>query len=109
TTADAASQPATLGTTFYLALTFDGKVLSLFANAIGAPFNMTPYAKLTLDVADKFAPSGGSLPLFIGMGRPDLPTSMLFPFNGKIQDVAFYKVAMSAPQLQGHFKLGNPG
>src|SRR5262249_24469627 len=58
TTPDPASQPATMGMTFYLALTFDGNMLSLFVNPTGSPFNMTPYATLTLDPADKFAASG---------------------------------------------------
>jgi hypothetical protein len=44
-------------------------------------------------------------PLFIGMGRPDLPAGM-FPFPGFIQDVAFYGSALSFPILQGHFNAG---
>jgi hypothetical protein len=112
TTPAATSQPVMPGSNqvFYLALTFDGKnVLNLFVSQAGPAqtFNMTPYAQLTLASGDNFAPSGGSLPLFIGMGRPDLPASMQYPFIGKIQDVAFYSFPLSAPQLQAHFNLGN--
>jgi hypothetical protein len=114
TTPAATSQPVTPGSNqvFYLALTFDGKnALNLFVSQAGAgqTFNMTPYASLTLSPTDKFAPSGGNLPLFIAMGRPDLPTSMLLPFVGKIQDVAFYGAPLDPTTLQMHFALGNPG
>jgi hypothetical protein len=47
-------------------------------------------------------------PLFIGMGRPDLSTGR-FPFNGRIQNVAYYGVALDAPTIQSHFALGVPG
>jgi hypothetical protein len=115
TTPAPGSQPVTpgAGTIFYLALTFDGTdLLSLFVSSAGAPFNLTPYAQASLAAqppGTKFMPSVAPLSLFIGMGRPDLPTSMQFPFNGKIQDVAFYNVPLSALQLQAHFNLANPG
>jgi hypothetical protein len=111
-TTPAAGSPAVMpgtGTVFYLALTFDGiSAVNLFVTPVGSPFNMAPYATATLP--QKFVSSVSPLQFFIGMGRPDLPTSMLLPFIGKIQDVAFYKVPLSAPQLQGHFNQGaNPG
>jgi hypothetical protein len=43
------------------------------------------------------------------MGRPDMPTSMLLPFNGKIQDVAFYNTLLGTQALKGHFDLGKGG
>jgi len=37
-----------------------------------------------------------------GTGRPDLPTP-LFPFNGSIQDVAFYNVVLEAKTIKDHY------
>jgi hypothetical protein len=44
--------------------------------------------------------------LFIGMGLPETLTGM-FPFNGFIQDVAVYNVALDAGTIQAHFTLGS--
>jgi hypothetical protein len=44
-------------------------------------------------------------PLFIGMGDPDT-TNGMNPFNGFIQDVAFYGSPLSFDTLNGHFTAG---
>jgi hypothetical protein len=44
--------------------------------------------------------------LYIGQGRPDLPTP-LFPFNGSIQDVAFYNVVLDNQTIQTHYLNGS--
>jgi Concanavalin A-like lectin/glucanases superfamily len=111
TTPAASSQPIMLGTgqTYYLALTFDGMDLNLFVSPVGQNFNMTPYAQASLKnqpPGTKFMESGGMLPLFIGMGRPDMPPGQL-PFVGKIQDVAFYRTALGPTDLMKNFNLGS--
>lgn len=108
---DPSSQPIMLGTgqTYYLALTFDGIDLLLFVSPLGQDFNMNPYAQVSLKnqpPGTKFQESGGMLPLFIGMGRPDMSPGQ-FPFVGKIQDVAFYRTALGATDLMKNFNLGS--
>jgi hypothetical protein len=85
---------------FYLALTFDGANLKLFVN----PVTVTPYGQAPVSSPMKFTPSG--TPLFIALGRPDMPPGQL-PFNGKIQDVGFYSPALTDDLVLQHFTLGN--
>lgn len=92
------------GVPTYLAMTWDGTTLTLFVGIVGsgtlAPFSGTPPAG--------FLPEGAATTtsLFIGMGRPDMMGGM-FPFNGSIQDVAFYSPPLSAMDVQNNFNLGN--
>ena len=98
-------------TTYYLAMTFDGgKKLTLFVGIAGGAFTKVP--PVTLDANQTFqseAPGMTATQLFIGMGRPDLATSMQYPFNGLIQDVAFYSPALATTDIQKHFALGSQG
>jgi hypothetical protein len=98
---------ATLPVTFnnigsYLAMTFDGFQLTLFVGPEDQPLIQSPPVNV---------PAGASFlqdtttPLFIGMGRPDLPGGMN-PFVGKIQDVAFYGSALNFLTLKSHFNAG---
>jgi hypothetical protein len=52
-----------------------------------------------------YTPVPTSIPFFIGQGRPDLPTPQ-FPFNGWIQDVAFYDVVLDRKTIEKHYANG---
>jgi hypothetical protein len=87
----------------YLAVTFDNSVLELklFVGTLDGALNPSGPSMATLVAED----SSTSTPLFIGMGRPDVPGGM-FPFKGFIQDVAVYNVPLDFQTLQGHLLLG---
>jgi Concanavalin A-like lectin/glucanases superfamily len=99
-----ATQPIELGTVHYLAVTFDGTTLTLFAGAFGGTLVSFPGTPMAGFVPED---SSTATPLFIGMGHPD--TGGMFPFNGFIQDVAVYKDALSFPTLMNHFNAGSGG
>jgi hypothetical protein len=92
------------GTTFYLALTYDGQKLTLFVNGEQAG-----------QMTSGYAPNAAQL-LWIGAGTPygarrtqpagPDPASPLFPFVGAIQDVAIYKIALEPGTIQTHFRNG---
>jgi hypothetical protein len=89
----------------YLALTCDGKTLTLFVN--GKQQGQMPSAYVANTVQ----------PLWIGAGAPyvdrrpmqqaGMPGSPLFPFVGAIQDVAIYKTALMASEIDTHFRNGS--
>jgi len=94
--------------TYYLAMTFDGSSLTLFVGIVGGALTSTP--PVSPAPGEKFvseSPGMTATSLFIAMGRPDLPTSGLFPFNGLIQDVAYYSPALGVADVQNHFTLGS--
>jgi hypothetical protein len=105
TTPTAGTPAASLGKPCYLALTFDGSVLSVFMTVVGDPFNPAPVAQATVSVG-KFAKSVSALQLFIGKGRPDMPPGQ-YPFMGQIQDVAFYNALLQPADLMTHFNVGS--
>ena len=95
------------GTTYYLALTYDGpsKTLTLYVN--GAQLDKTTSAV--------YVPNS-TQPLWIGAAAPYVPrrpqpadvvASPLFPFVGAIQDVAIYSAALTSDVVLKHFKNGN--
>jgi hypothetical protein len=95
------STPAiTPGSTYFLVVTYDGKTLTLWVNP--ADTSQPPYAET---VAIGFVPVAKPIPFFIGIGHPDLPTPLL-PFNGAIQDVAFYSDILDKGTIQKHFETG---
>jgi hypothetical protein len=98
-----ATQPITLDgiTTYFLAMTYDGTTLTLYVGIPGSALTATSGTP-----NDTF--QAASTRLVIGTGRPDL-TNGLFPFNGLIQDVAYYNTAFDTPTMGTHFALGNPG
>lgn len=96
------SQPITSNTTYFLVMTYDGAMLTLWVN----PDNTTapPYAQAP---ATGFNQVPSAIPLVIGTGRPDLlPAITANPFNGKIQDVAFYSKKLDMETIVSHFQLG---
>ncbi|MDQ1451166.1 MAG: hypothetical protein QOK38_1032, partial [Acidobacteriaceae bacterium] len=82
-------------TTNHLVATYDGSDLILYVNG-GQSSPTTP--------AD-YHPAAAN-PLYIGVGRPDLPEPHA-PFNGEIQCVAAYKGALTLEDVLKHFHNGN--
>jgi Concanavalin A-like lectin/glucanases superfamily len=82
-------------TTSHLVATYDGSDLILYLNGEQSS-ETTPadYHPVTANA------------LFIGAGRPDLPEPH-FPFVGKMQCVALYKVALTPDEVLKHFHNGN--
>jgi hypothetical protein len=93
------NQTIMLGTTYYLVVTYDGATLTLYVNDADG----TPYAQAS---ASGFSPLPSPIPLYIGTGHPDLTTPLL-PFNGWIEDVAFYNVVLDQKTIQTHYANGN--
>jgi hypothetical protein len=87
----------------YLAVTFDGTMLTLFVGVVGVPL-VAAFQGTTANFVREQPMNATSL--FIGMGLPETLTGM-FPFNGFIQDVAVYNVALDAGTIQAHFTLGS--
>lgn len=81
--------PVDLDQQTHLAITYDGTTLQLFVNG-SEDETGTPDAEMTVG----FSPNTGS-PLYIGMGAPEA-ADPLFPFHGRIQEVALYAAALTA-------------
>jgi hypothetical protein len=103
------SVPITFGTASYLAMTFLNNTLSLFVFPVnGTPNNMQVNGAYVQEQSNPPPPQQSTAtPLFIGMGRPDMPTANMFPFNGFMQDVAVYNVALDMGTIMMHFNLGS--
>jgi Concanavalin A-like lectin/glucanases superfamily len=96
-------------TTYYLAMSFKDNALSLF---VGVDGTLTPVPPMPMQLGPgqtfkSEQPGATATSLFIAMGRPDLPTTNEYPFNGLIQDVAFYSPALEPGDIQNHFTLGS--
>jgi hypothetical protein len=83
-------------------VTYDGTTLTLWVN----PAETTPGSEYAKGPASGFVPTVSPIPLYIGMGRPDRATP-LFPFNGRIQDVAFYNAVLDGNTIQTHYLNGS--
>ena len=95
------------GTTYYLALTYDGPSQTLILYVNGAQL-----AKVTSAVYV----ANSTQPLWIGAGAPYVPrrpqpadvvASPLFPFVGAMQNVAIYSAALTSEVILKHFHNGN--
>jgi hypothetical protein len=91
------------GTPNYLVATFDGGTLQVFVDG-------QPSASATLDknTMPPFAPSVSPTPFAIGALTTAGSTAAQFPFNGEIQDVAFYNGVLSTTDISNHFSTGRP-
>lgn len=96
------NQTIMLNSIHFLVMTYDGATLTLWVDPvdIAAP----PYAQIG---ATGFAPTPSPIPLYIGTGRPDLTTGPKNPFNGNIQDVAFYNALLDINTIVDHYVKGN--
>jgi hypothetical protein len=93
----------------YLLLTFDGTNVQLFLYYPGTNQNCDLKSILALQASvQNFQPNDATVigggPFFIGAGSNLFPAASkapprLYPFKGKIQEVAFYNVDMSAPDV----------
>jgi Concanavalin A-like lectin/glucanases superfamily len=87
---------------YFLVVTYDGskQQLTLWVNP--ADTTQPPDAQVTTG----FVPVASPIPFYIGIGRPDLATPLL-PFNGWIQDVAFYNVVLDGNTIETHYSNGS--
>jgi hypothetical protein len=86
---------------YFLVLTYDGNNLTLWVNP--ADTTQPPNGQVA---ATGFVPVASQIPLYIGIGHPDLPTPRN-PFNGQIQDVAFYNVVLDGTTIETHYLNGS--
>jgi hypothetical protein len=91
--------------TNYLAVTYDGTTLRLYTFFTGKNVDDV------LSVQEPFSPyspnAGTGVPLFIGMGLglfPPFPATIQqrYPFHGRIEEVAMYKMALSTGRITSH-------
>jgi hypothetical protein len=94
------NQTIVQGSLYFLVMTYDGSTLTLWINP--ADTTQPPDAS---GAASGYVPVASPVPFYIGTGRPDLPTP-LFPFNGSIQDVAFYNVVLDGKTIETHYMNG---
>jgi hypothetical protein len=92
------NQPIMQDSTYFLVVTYDGSTLTLWVNPADEMQKITK-------PASGYVPVPAPIPLYIGQGRPDLPTP-LYPFNGWIQDVAFYDVVLEDNVIETHYANG---
>jgi len=95
------NQTIVQGSLYFLVVTYDGTTLTLRVNP--ADTTQPPEASVA---ASGYVPVPSPIPLYIGAGRPDLPMP-LFPFNGYIQDVAFYNVVLDGQTIETHYLNGS--
>ena len=95
------NQTIVQGSLYFLVVTYDGTTLALWVNP--ADTTQPPDASVA---ASGYVPVPSPVPLYIGAGRPDLPMP-LFPFNGYIQDVAFYNVVLDGKTIETHYLNGS--
>jgi Concanavalin A-like lectin/glucanases superfamily len=93
------SSPVAVGQITYLVLTYDGttETLTLYSADMEMDLNamLTP-PQITVSYSQNL-----TAPLFIGMGNPAGP-SPLWPFQGRIQEVAIYQKALDAVTIEKH-------
>jgi hypothetical protein len=95
----------------YLLLTYDGADPSkpLTLDAISATTDMSTYARVVRADTDYSPnPEAAAKPLYIGMGAPEIlrPGSPLFPFLGRLQEIAFYDRALTQTDVSAHLVAG---
>jgi hypothetical protein len=101
------NQTIVQGMTHFLVVTYDGTTLTLWVD----PADTASGAAATgggVAAASGYVKVPSPIPFFIGMGRPDL-TPPQHPFNGWIQDVAFYNVVLSGTTIETHYVNGLGG
>lgn len=98
----------TAGSTAYLVLTYDGVQAILYVNGVQSAFQPTPAGATFLPNTTSpltIGAAGGNLP------NRTMPTDQLFfpcfPFNGTIQSVAIYQIALDPITVETHFTNGN--
>lgn len=100
TATTSSNQTIMQGSLYFLVMTYDGSTLTLWVNP--ADTSQAPDASAA---ASGYVPAPSPVPLYIGIGGPAMPTP-LQPFNGSIQDVAFYNVVLSGKTIETHYLNG---
>ena len=95
------NQTIVQGSLYFLVLTYDGSTLTLWVNPVD-----TTQPPDGMAAASGYVPIPSPVSFYIGQGRPDLPTPE-FPFNGSIQDVAFYNVVLDGKTIEKHYLNGS--
>jgi hypothetical protein len=85
----------------HLVATFDGATLMIFVNGVLS-------AQTPIPAMSAFAASVSPTPLSFGIASVGTPPTQ-FPFNGEIQDVAFYSAALDGATIMNHFNIGIGG
>ena len=95
------NQTIVQGSLYFLVVTYDGTTnqLTLWVNP--ADTTQPPDAQLTIG----YVPVSSPIPLYIGIGGTFLPTPLI-PFNGSIQDVAFYNIVLPPQTIENHYANG---
>jgi Concanavalin A-like lectin/glucanases superfamily len=92
-----------VGQPTYLLLTYDGAAQSLTLDAIINPGpNTSPPPRLSKTAI--YSPNPGK-PLYIGMGATEImvpPGQPLYPFRGRLQEIAFYNAVLTTQQVANH-------
>jgi hypothetical protein len=101
TAAAGSNQTIVQGSLYYLVVTYDGSSgkLTLWVNP--ADTTQAPDKQ----ISSGYVPVASPISLYIGIGHPDLATPLL-PFNGRIQDVAFYNVVLDGNTIETHYANG---
>jgi len=87
----------------YLVATFNAVTgtVSLYVNG-------SPPLEATLPMGTSFVAASGEIPFSIAiLGASGTDMKPQFPFNGEIQDVAFYKAVLTQGTIDSHFSLGS--
>lgn len=103
--APGSNQTIMLNSVHFLVMTYDGASLTLWVDPVD--IKAAPYAQVTQAPGTSFVPAPSPIPLYIGTGRPDLSTGPQNPFNGNIQDVAFYNAVLDLNTIVQHYVNGN--
>ena len=96
------------GQTTYLLLTYDGMAQTLTLDAITNPGPDTVIPPRLSMMPVLYNPNLGK-PLYIGMGGTEIvvpPGQPLYPFRGRLQEIAFYGTALTTDQVANHVKEG---
>ena len=97
--------PVAVGQTTYLLLTYDGGTQTLTLDAVTNPVpEMSPPPRLSMPAV--YSPNPGK-PLYIGMGATEImvpPGQPMYPFRGRLQEIAFYGAVLTTDQVSKHLK-----
>ena len=102
---DAADPPTVKpGEANYLVVTFNA-----VTGTVSLYVNDSPPVEATIPMGQSFVAAGDLIPFAIAIlpATPGADAGPQFPFNGEIQDVAFYKAVLTQGTIDSHFSLGS--